>query len=40
MHTQQKGATPLTLACQEGHLQVATTLIHHGADVNHQREVS
>ena len=40
MHTQQEGLTPLMLASQEGHVDVASTLIHHGADVNCQDEVS
>ena len=40
MHTQQEGLTPLMLASQEGHVDVASTLIHHGADVNCQNEVS
>ena len=39
MHTQQKGATPLELASQTGHTEVANILIHHGADVNHQDKV-
>ena len=38
-NTQQEDATPLALACQEGHDDLARTLIGHGAQVNHQTKV-
>lgn len=37
----QHGITPLTMACQNGHIGIATRLISHGADVNkHDVKVS
>jgi ankyrin repeat protein len=36
----QEGSTPLMLACQEGHLEVATVLIENGADLNAKDDVN
>ena len=39
MHTQQEGFTPLIMAAQKGHTEIARTLIHHKASANHQEKV-
>ena len=39
MHTLQTGGTPLMIACQKGHLEVAKNLVNHKANVNCQDEV-
>ena len=35
----QDGNTPFQAACQEGHLDIAQTLIFNGANVNHTNKV-
>ena len=36
----QSGATPLHMACQEGHIEVAQLLLHSGAQPNIPNKVS
>ena len=39
-HAPQYGQTPLTLACEEGHLEVVRALLAKGADVEAKPNVS
>ena len=39
-HAPQYGETPLTLACEEGHLEVVRALLAKGADVEAKPNVS
>ena len=38
--TSQNGWTPLMQASQEGHVDVVNVLLDHGANANHQTDVS